>query len=140
MAAGKRNSTEVTIAYDDGPGGTARTLTGVTLEMGGLKIVQGSQEGTAYGDTLKKVFPTGVGEIVQATIRGFMSTAANSTHAVFKTPDTDPNGDTRTLTVGLGDSVEWETEGFLVSYEVITKPNALTEFVAVIQQNSGGWQ
>lgn len=134
-----RNSTEVTIAYDDGPGGVSRALTGVTLEMGGLKIEQGSQDGTAYGDLLKKQYPTGVGEIMECTIRGFMNTAASSSHAVFKTPDSNPNGATRTLTVGLGGAVTWTTEGYLKSYEVITKPGALTEFVATLVQNSGGW-
>lgn len=140
MAAGRQGSAQVTIAYDDAPGGTARTITGAVLEMGGLKIVAGQTDGTGYGDTLKKMYPTGVSEIVKATIRGFFNTTATTgSHAIFKSPDTDPNGATRTLTVGLGDSVSWVTEGYLESYEVTPKSATLSEFVAVIQQNSGGW-
>ena len=137
---GKYGSTSITIAYDDGPGGTARTITSGVLEMSGVKITSGMQVSTAYGDTVQKKLPTGVLELAEMTLRGFWDTTATTgSHAVFKDPDDGPQDATRTLTVVFGDSKTWTSEGYLVSYEVIGKAGNLTEFVAVLQQNSGSW-
>lgn len=138
--AGKYGSSSVTISYDDGPGGTLRTITGAVLEMSGVKITSGMQDNTSYGDTYKKMLPVGVSEIAQMTLRGFWDTTATTgSHVIFGTPDTSPQASTRTLTVVFGDGKTWSSEGFLVSYEVLGKVNGLTEFVAVLQQNSGSW-
>ena len=66
-------------------------------------------------------------------------TATTGPHTVFLAPDDGPQDSTRTLTVVFGDSKTWTSEGYLVSYEVIGKAGNLTEFVAVLQQNSGAW-
>lgn len=138
--AGKYGSSSITIAYDSTPGGSPATITGGVLEMSGVKITSGMQDATAYGDTYKKMLPTGVSEIAQMTLRGFWDTTASTgSHVVFGTPDTSPQSSTRTLTVVFGDGKTWSSEGFLVSYEVLGKVNGLTEFVAVLQQNSGSW-
>ena len=138
--AGKYGSSSVTISSDDGPGGTLRTITGAVLEMSGVKITSGMQDNTSYGDTYKKMLPVGVSEIAQMTLRGFWDTTATTgSHVIFGTPDTSPQASTRTLTVVFGDGKTWSSEGFLVSYEVLGKVNGLTEFVAVLQQNSGSW-
>lgn len=138
--AGKYGSTSITIAYDDGPGGTARTITSGVLEMGGAKITSGMQVSTAYGDTVKKMLPIGVLDIAQMTLRGFWDTTASTgSHAVFSVPDDGPQDSMRTLTIVFGDSKTWTSEGYLVSYEVLGKVGALTEFVAVLQQNTGAW-
>lgn len=138
--AGKYGSASITIAYDDGPGGTARTITSGVLEMSGAKLTSGMQESTAYGDTFKKMLPTGVMEAAQMTLRGFWDTTASvGAHVVFVAPDDGPQDSTRTLTIVFGDSKTWTSEGYLVSYEVLGKAGNLTEFVAVLQQNSGAW-
>ena len=137
---GKYGSSSVTIAFDDAPGGVARTITSGVLEMSGMKITSGTQDSTAYGDTAKKILPTGVLDIAAITIRGFWDTTATTgSHAVFKDPDDGPQDATRTLTVVVGDSKTWTCEGYLISYEVLAKAGSLTEFVGVYQPISAAW-
>lgn len=108
--------------------------------MGGAKIVAKSQDTTAYGDTIMKQLPTGLKELPDIDIEGWWDTTATTgTHAVFGTPDTDPNGSTRTLTIVFGDSKTWATEGFLKEYEVLAQVGNLTKFKAKCSQHSGGW-
>lgn len=115
MAAGKRSSTEVVIKFDDGPGGTLRRLTGFVLEMGGCKITSKMQASTAYAALIETMHPTGVSIIAKMKLRGFMDTSPlaadpseSGPHLVLKTPDTDPNGGTRTLRIEFGDSIIWQ--------------------------------
>ena len=137
---GKYGSASITIAYDSTPGGSPVTITAGVLEMSGAKLTSGMQDSTAYGDTFKKMLPTGVNEAARMTLRGFFDTTASTgAHVVFKDPDDGPQDATRTLTVVFGDSKTWSSEGYLVSYEVIGRAGNLTEFVAELQQNSGAW-
>lgn len=140
MAAGKHGSSEITISYDDGPGGTPRTITSFVLTMGGVKLTSNMQAGTAFGDTIEKMYPTGVSKIDQITLHGFWDdTATTGPHVVFLAPDTSPQANTRTLAIVFGNAKTWTSEGYLVSYAVLGKAGALTEFEAVLQQNSGSW-
>jgi hypothetical protein len=140
MAAGKHGSAEITIAYDDAPGGTLRTVTSFVLTMGAVKISSGMQANTPYGASVEGMLPTGVSKIDQITVRGFWDdTPTTGPHTVFLTPDSSPQASTRTLQIGFGNSKLWSSEGFLVSYAVIGKAGNLTEFEAVLQQNSGAW-
>lgn len=140
MAAGKHSSSEITISYDDGPGGTLRAITPYITSMSGIKITSNMQKSTAFGDTIEKMLPTGLQIFAQITLTGFFDdTATTGPHVVFLTPDTNPQGATRTLTIVIGNSKTWTGEGFLVSYEVLGKNGALTEFAAVLQQNTGAW-
>lgn len=138
--AGKYGSSSVSVAYDDGPGGSARTVTANITKIGDVAIESMQEDSTAYGDTIRKQLPTGVKELPDIEFEGWWDTTATTgTHAVFGTPDTDPNGSTRTLTIGFGDSKTWATEGFLKSYRVIATVGQLQKFKAVVTQNSGGW-
>ena len=140
MAAGKHGSSEITISYDDGPGGSPQTITSYVLTMGPVKLTSNIQASTAYGDTIEKMLPTGLEKIDPITIHGFWNdTATTGSHVVFLAPDTNPQGSTRTLAIVFGNSKTWTSEGFLVSYSVIGVVNKLTEFEAVLQQNSGTW-
>lgn len=137
---GKYGSSSITISFDDGPGGTLRTITGGVLEMGECKIVSGMSDATAYGDTFKKMLPTGVSEIPPITLSGYWDTTATTgSHVMFKDPDDGPQDSTRTLTVVFGDSKTFSGEGYLVSYGVQGKPGDLSRFTAVIQLNSVTW-
>jgi len=139
MAAGKHGSSEVTISYDDATG-TPQVITCAVLTMGPIKLTSQMQAGTAYCDTVEKMLPTGLTKIEQVTLTGFWDTTPTSgSHAIFKAPDTNPQAATRTLAVMFGDAKTWTSEGFQVSYSVIGKVGALTEFEAVLQQNSGAW-
>lgn len=140
MAAGKHGSSEITISYDDGPGGTLRLITPYVLTFGGIKLTSNMQKSTAFGDSIEKMLPTGMSVIAQIPIGGlFDDTATVGPHVVFIAPDTSPQAATRTLAVVLGNSKTWTSEGYLVSYEVLGKNGALTEYAAVMQQNSGAW-
>lgn len=141
MSVGKRSSSEITIAFDDGPNGTPRTITNFVLDMGGCKISSNMQASTAVGQLIESMHPTGTSKLEKFKLRGFLDTTLlTGPYAVLKTPDTDPNGGTRTLNIQFGDSKQWLTEGFLESFEVLGKAGNLTEFEAIVQQNSGGWQ
>jgi hypothetical protein len=140
MAAGKHGSSEITISYDDGPGGTPRTITSYVLTQGGVKLTSNMQASTAYGDTIEKKLPTGMSKIDPITIHGFWDdTATVGPHIVFLAPDTSPQASTRTLAIVFGNSRTWTSEGYLESYAVLGKTGALTEFEAVAIQNSGAW-
>jgi len=140
MAAGKHGSAEITISYDDGPGGTPRTITSYVLTMGAVKLTSNMQANTPYGATVEAMLPTGVAKIDKITIHGFWDdTATTGPHVVFLTPDTSPQAATRTLAIVFGNSKTWTSEGYLESYAVSGKAGNLTEFDAVIQQNSGSW-
>lgn len=140
MAAGKHGSSEITVSYDDGPGGSLRLITSYVLTIGGIKLTSNMQAATALGDTVEKSLPTGLSKIDPVTIHGFWDdTAVTGSHIVFIAPDTNPQGATRTLTIVFGNARTWSSEGFLVSYAVIGVTNKLTEFDAVLQQNSGAW-
>jgi hypothetical protein len=138
--AGKYGSNSVTVAYDDAQGGSARTVTSLVLSISGIKIVAKSEIVTAYGDTIEKMLPTGVKELPDIDIEGMWDTTATTgSHAVFGTPDTDPNGGTRTLTMVLGDSKTWTSEGYLKEYEVLSVVGQIHKFKAKLGQVSGAW-
>ena len=139
MAAGKHGSSEITISYDDQTG-APQVVTCAVLTMGAIKVSSVMQAGTAYCDTVEKMLPTGLSKIDQVTLTGFWDTTPTTgSHAVFGKPDTNQQGTTRTLSIMFGDAKTWASEGFLVSYSVIGKVGVLTEFEAVLQQNSGAW-
>ena len=139
MAAGKQSSSALTISYDDGSG-TPRVMTGFVLSIAGLKLTSGMQVSTAFADTIAKKLPTGLTTVADWTMSGlFDDTATTGPHTMFKVPDTNPQGSTRTLTVGVGNSNVWNSEGFLIDYEVNPKAGGLTEYKAIGCQNTGAW-
>jgi len=141
MAAGKHSSSEVTISYDDSQGGTPRTITSSVMTLGALKLTAGMQASTAFGDTIEKQLPTGLTKVEKVTFHGFFDdTATTGPHVVFGSgPDTSVQGGTRTLSVVIGNSKTWTSEGYVESYSVIGKAGNLTEYEAVCVQNTGAW-
>jgi hypothetical protein len=140
MPAGKHGSAEITVSYDDAPGGSLRLITSYVLTMGGIKITSTMQVSTAFGDTIEKKLPTGVSKIDPVQLYGFWDdTAVVGPHVVFLAPDTSPQASTRSLAIVFGNGKTWSSEGYLESYEVVGKAGALTEFNAVLIQNSGAW-
>ena len=140
MAAGKHGSSEITISYDYRPGGTPRAVTPYVLTMGAVKLTSNMQVSTAFGASIETMLPTGMSKIDQITLHGFWDdTATVAPHVVFLVPDTSPQAATRTLAIVFGNAKTWTSEGYLVSYAVLGKNGNLTEFDAVLQQNSGAW-
>ncbi len=95
MAAGKHGSSEITITYDDGPGGTPRAVTSYILTMGAVKLTSNMQASTAFGDTVAKMLPTGLMTIDQITLRGFCSRCGHLKIIEFKpgAVNVDPQSD-----------------------------------------------
>ena len=143
MAVGKHGSSEITVTYDDGPGGTPRAITGFILTLGGVKITSKMQASTAFGDVTSKKLPTGLTDLADIPITGFWDdTTVTGPHVVLGVPDTSPQAATRTLAIVFGNAKTWTSEGYLVDYEVTGKVGALTEFKATLCQNSTigtGW-
>lgn len=134
MGTGRHSSSEVTVTYDDGPGGTGRAVTGYVLEMSGAKITQGMSVDTALGDAWESFSPSGVGKMDPVTLSGWWDdTATTGPHVVFIAPDDGPQDDTRTLVLVFGNSKTLTVETRLVSYEVTARAGDLTRFTAVIQ-------
>lgn len=141
MGVGKQGSAQITISYDDGPGGTLRAITPYVREIGGIKAEQINQESHPFGVANMANTPVGVQQVPDIAIHGFFDTTATvGPHVVFLTPDSDPNGATRTFTFVAGDSKTFNMETRLKSYEVLGKNGNLTEYEAVIvQAGAGAW-
>lgn len=141
MSAGKHGSAEVTIGYDDAPGGSLRQIENFVTSLSGIKVESETQLTHAFGDAWEESTPTGVRKVPPITIGGFFDdTATTGPHTVLRVVDgdVDPNGTTRTLTVVFGNSKTFTVETRLTSYEVLGKNGKLTEFVAVIQPTGAG--
>jgi len=140
MAAGKHGSSEITITYDDGPGGTPRIITAFVLNMGGIKLTSQFDPNTPYGATVMAKLPTGLLEIADVDLDGHWDdTATTGPHTVFLAPDDGPQDATRTLAIVFGNSKTWTSEGYLMEYEVLGQSGKLTHFKAKLCQNSGAW-
>ena len=132
--AGKYGSQSVIIQYDDGPGGTLRTVTGYVMTLGGVKITSSLQASHAFGDSWEEHTPTGMMKMDPVTMAGHWDTTGTTgPHVVFIAPDDGPQDDTRTLVMQFGDSKTMTVETRLVSYEVLGQNGNLTQFTAVIQ-------
>lgn len=137
--AGKYGSASLVITYDDGPGGTARTITPYVLTIGGIKKEAITQQTNPFGVAYQSHTPTGVTKVDDITITGIYDTTATSgPHVVFGDPDDGPQDSTRTFTFAPGDSKTFTMETRLVSYQVTGKNGNLTEFEAVIRQAGDG--
>lgn len=143
MSAGKQSSADVTVTYDDAPGGSGVAIQNFLMELGGAKIIVGQETSTAFGDAWKESVPTGVRESPDIAVSGFFDTtpAAGSPptgggpHVVLRVVDgdADPNGSTRTLAIVFGDSKTFTVETRLVDYEVAGQNGTLTKFNATIR-------
>lgn len=140
--AGKYGSASVSISLDDAAGGTPRVISGYVTSDVGAKIIQAIEETHGMGDAWIERTPTGIGDVEIPQFEGFWDTTATTgPHAVFLTPDSDPNGGTRTLVLGFGDSKTFTCETRLTSYEVLAQRGNLTKFRAqlVVTGQPVGW-
>ena len=132
--AGKYGSQSITVSYDDAAGGSLTAITNHVLSMGGVKITSAMQLSHAFGDSAEESTPSGMIKVDPIEIHGFWDTTASTgPHVVFLSPDDGPQDATRSLRVVFGDSKQFDVETRLVSYEVMGKNGALTEFTAVVQ-------
>jgi hypothetical protein len=139
--AGKYGSPSLAITYDDGPGGTSRTVTPFILSIGGIKVEAITEQSNPFGTGNEAHTPTGMVRTPDIEVEGhYDTTATTGPHVVFGTPDDGPQDSTRTFTFAPGDSKTFTMETRLVSYEVIGQNGNLTRFKAVIRQAGlGAW-
>ena len=132
---GKYGSASVAVSYDDSPGGTLRDVSAHVLTIGGIKIEQINEQTNPFGTAFESHTPVGVQRFPDVTIEGlFDTTATTGPHVVFGTPDSNPQGSTRTLTFTPGDAKTCTVETRLVDYEVIAAPGSLQRFRATVRQ------
>lgn len=139
--AGKYGSADVTITYDDAPGGTGRAITNFVMNLGGVKIVVDLQSSEAFGDAWKEFVPTGVRSVPPIPVSGLWDTTGTTGPHVVLNPvdgDASPNASTRTLVIVFGDSKTFTVETRLADYEVTPSNGKLTEFKATIQPTGSG--
>lgn len=128
-------SSATMVQFDDAPGGTLRNVTPHIRNIGGIKISQITVENSPFGQAFESNTPVGKQQFPDVEISGdWDTTATTGSHAVFGTPDTDPNGATRTLTVTPGDSKSFTVEVRLISYELVMTNGQLTGYKAVVKQ------
>ena len=131
---GKHSSQDITITYDDGPGGTGRAVTAFVLTMSGVKLTAAMAASHAFGVAWEEFTPSGMAKMDQVTLSGqWDTTATTGPHVVFIAPDDAPQDATRTLVIVFGDSRTMTVETRLVSYDVQGQNGDLTLFEAVIQ-------
>lgn len=132
--AGKYGSQSLVVSVDDSAGGSLTAVTNHILSMSGVKITSAMQLSHAFGDSAEETTPSGMTKVDPITLTGFWDTTASTgPHVVFLTPDDSPQDSTRSLRIVFGDSKQFDVETRLVSYEVLGKNGALTEFAAVLQ-------
>jgi hypothetical protein len=141
MSAGKQGPAQVAINYDDAPGGTLRNMTAYITSIGEIGVEQINEKTNPFGQAYESNSPVGVQTMPEVPIEGYFDTTATTgPHVVFGTPDTDPNGTTRTLTFSPGDSKLFTVETRLKSYKVIAQLGQLTKFRAMVTQaGAGAW-
>jgi hypothetical protein len=139
--AGKYGSASIAITYDDGPGGTARTITPYVTSISGIKVEQITEQTSPFGVAYETNTPVGKQRVPDITVEGYYDTTATSgPHVVFGSPDSDPNGSTRTFTFQPGDSKTFTMETRLVDYSVTAQNGNLSKYTATIRQaGAGAW-
>jgi hypothetical protein len=136
MAVGLQGSADVTVTYDDAPGGTPRVITNFVMNLGAARIQLNTQTSQAFGDLWEEHSPTGTRKSPDIPIGGlFNTTATTGPHVTLRPGDADalPNATPRQLVIVFGDSKTFTVSTRLVDYGVEAKVNALTEFSAVIR-------
>jgi hypothetical protein len=140
MPAGKHGSSEITIVLDDS-GGTPRTITDYIRSISGARVENILEPSHAFGDAWEEMLATGFARVPPITFGGWYDdTATTGPHIVLRVTsiDRDPQGASRTLTLGFGNSTTFSGECRVASYEVLGRNGSLTEFSAVLHP-TGAW-
>jgi len=132
--AGKYGPADVTVTYDDGPGGSGQSIGSFILNGLTAKDIARMMQTDGLGDAWEAHTPTGKKAAEPITLEGVWDTTVTTgTHAVFGTVDDGPEDATRTLVVVFGDSKTWTVETRLTSYAVKAENDSIQTFAAEIQ-------
>lgn len=132
--AGKYGPADVTVALEDSPGGTTRSIQNYILNGITAKDMARIVQTDALGDAWEEHVPTGKKAAEPITLEGIWDTTATTgTHAVLGTVDDGPEDDGRELVVVFGDSKTWTVDCRLVEYAVIASNDNIQQFSALLQ-------
>lgn len=140
----KYGSSVVVVTIDDAPGGTPRVITPYVQTIGGLKLESITQQSNPFGTGSESHTPVGMDKVPDIAITGwFDDTAVVGPKVVFGAPatwalDKAPASVGRVLAILAATGATFTITVHLVSYEVINKNGALTEYAAVVRQKSTG--
>jgi len=137
----KFGSASVIVSITDSPGGTARIITPYVNTIGGLKIENLTQQTNPFGTTSEAHSPTGMSKTPDMAIEGFLDdTALVGSAVVLKVAAADRAVGSvgRVLIVTIATGQVFTITVHLVSYEVVAKNGALTEYKCVVRQAGAG--
>ncbi len=140
----KYGSSVVTVTIDDAPGGTARIITPYVSTIGGIKVESITQQTNPFGTSSEAHTPVGVTKTPDIAISGFFDDTADvGPHVVFGAAaswalDIAPASVGRELVILAATGATFTIQVHLVSYEVLPKNGALTEYVALVRQMAAG--
>lgn len=140
----KYGSGVATVTIDDAPGGTPRIITPYVQTIGGYKLESITQQSNPFGTTSESHTPVGMDKVADIPITGwFDDTASVGPKAVFGLAatwalDKAPASVGRVLVILAATGATFTITVHLVSYEVINKNGALTEYAALVRQKSTG--
>lgn len=139
----KHGPSEVTVTFDDAPGGTPRIITPYVMTIGGLAIETITQQTNPFGVTSEEHTPIGITKTADIPIGGiFDDTAVVGPHVVFLITAGDRSASSvgRVLVVLAMTARTFTVTVHLVKYEVLLKRDGLTEYQALVRQKSfGAW-
>ena len=137
----KHSPSEVTVTFDDAPGGTPRIITPYVLTIGELAIESITQETHPFGTTSESHTPIGITKVPDIPIGGlFDETALVGPHVVFQIAAADivPASVGRVLVILAATGKTFTITVHLVKYSVGLKRDGLTEYTALVRQKATG--
>jgi hypothetical protein len=137
----KHSPSEVTVTFDDSPGGTPRIITPYVDTIGGLAIESLTEQTNPFGVTTESHTPVGITKVPDIAIGGwFDDTALVGPHVVFQiaAADYSPASAGRVLAIVAATGKTFTITVHLVKYEVLLEKDKLTKYQALVRQKSTG--
>ena len=139
--AGKYGPVDVTIALEDGPGGTTRAMAASVLQGISVGHEAETTETTGFGIAFRTNAPTGIKrhDDIELLVT-WDTTATTGTHVVFGTVDDGPQDDGRELIVVFGNGKIYTVDVRLTKYVInIALDNIQTASVTLRPTGAGVW-
>lgn len=137
----KHSPSEVTVTFDDAPGGTPRIITPYVTSIGGLGIEAITEQTNPFGVTTESHTPVGITKVADIAIGGFFDeTATLGPHVVFMIAAADyaPASVGRVLVILAATARTFTITVHLVKYEVLLEKDGLTKYQSLVRQKSTG--
>ncbi len=134
---GKYGPVDVTVALEDSPGGTTRSMQGFLRS--GIDVGHEAEtvETTGFGDSFREHTPTGIKKHDDIELTLIFDTAATTgTHVVLGTVDDGPRDAGRELIVVVGDGKTYTVDVRLVRYRVVCSIDSI-QMVNVLLRPTG---